>query len=340
MEKTRLGKTGLMVSRTSFGGIPLQRLSDEESTALLRAAYDGGISFYDTARMYSTSERKIGLALGDVRDKIVIASKTMAKTGESLEKDLETSLSELGTEYIDLYQFHLAISVPRPGDAGGLYDAALDAKANGKIRHIGVSAHRLDIATELVESGLFETMQYPMSCLASEEELALVKLCAERDVGFIAMKGLAGGLITDAKPTFAFLRQFTNVVPIWGLQYMWELEEFLRYEQAPPAMDAEMRATIEKDRAELSGDYCRGCGYCLPCPAGIPITSAARMRLFLKRMDWRAYTDAKSREAMRRINDCTHCHHCVQHCPFNLDTPRLLSENLAFYERFLLEHKA
>ena len=339
MEKTRLGKAGLMVSRTSFGCIPIQRLSDADSTALLRAAYDGGINFYDTARAYSTSEHKLGLALGDVRDKIIIASKTLAKTGEGLEKDLDTSLSELGTKYIDLYQFHNPSVIPRPGDAGGLYEAALAAKERGKIRHIGITSHRLPLAIEMVESGLFETMQYPMSCLASDEELGLVKLCAERGVGFIAMKGLAGGLITDAKPTFAFLRQLENAVPIWGLQHMWELEEFLRYEKAPPPMDDEMRATIEKDRAELSGNYCRGCGYCLPCPAGIHIPVAARMKLFLGRMDWRGLIGEQDRQAMRKISDCTHCGHCAKHCPYNLDAPGLLSESLAFYESFLLERK-
>ncbi len=340
MEKMRLGRTELMISRTGFGGIPIQRIGDAESTALLRAAYDGGITFYDTARAYTTSERKIGLALGDVRDKIVIASKTMAATGAELERDLSTSLAELGCDYIDLYQLHNPAFVPRPGDANGLYDAALKAKEQGKIRHIGITSHRLPLAIEMVESGLFETMQFPMSSLASDDEIGLVKLCAERDAGFIAMKGLAGGLITDSKSTFAFLRQFENVVPIWGLEHMWQLEEFLRYEAAPPALDDEMRAVIAKDKRELSGAFCRGCGYCLPCPAGIPIHMASRMRLLLGRMDWHGLIDEKNQADMRRINDCTNCRRCAEHCPYNLDPPAMLKESLAYYERFLLEHEA
>ncbi len=339
MEKMRLGKTNLVISRMGFGGIPIQRLSDEDSTALLCAAYKGGVNFFDTARMYTTSERKMSLALGGVRDKIFIASKTTAETGEGLEKDLATSLSELKSEYIDLYQFHNAARIPRPGDASGLYEAALKAKAEGKIRHIGITSHRLPLAKEAAESGLFETVQYPFSCLASDEEIALVELCKERDVGFIAMKGLAGGLITNAKPTFAFLRQFENVVPIWGLEHMWELEEFLGYEAAPPAMDAEMRAAIEKDRQELSGNYCRGCGYCLPCPAGIPIPNAARMRLFLARMNWRNLIDEENKASMRKINGCTRCGHCAAHCPYKLAPTELLSESLAYYESFLLSHQ-
>jgi predicted aldo/keto reductase-like oxidoreductase len=340
MEKIRLGKTNLMVSRSGFGAIPIQRISDEESTALLRAAFEGGINFYDTARGYTTSEYKIRLALGDVRGKIIIATKSGANTGEQLEKNLETSLSELGTDYIDVYQFHNPSFIPRPGDENGVYDAALKAKSAGKIRYIGVTNHRLDLAVEMVKSGLFDTMQFPMSSLASEEELELVRLCKEHDVGFIAMKALAGGLITNAKTTFAFLRQFDNVVPIWGMQYMPQLEEFLRYEQNPPILDEELRAVIESDRAKLSGDFCRACGYCLPCPAGINIPTAARMELLLGRTNWRNMTDERGQEMMRRINNCTNCRHCAENCPYHLNTPKLLKANLKYFEKFVSEHKS
>ena len=338
MEKIRLGKTNLMVSRSGLGLIPIQRISDEESTALLQAAFDGGVNFYDTARGYTTSERKVGLALGSVREKIIIATKSGAQTGEQLEKDLETSLSELGTDYIDIYQFHNPSFIPHPGEVDGLYDAALKAKEAGKIRHIGITNHRLDLAIEMVKSGLLETMQFPMSSLASDDELELVKICKEYDVGFIAMKGLAGGLITNAKTTFAFLRQFDNVVPIWGIQFMWELEEFLGYERNPPALDEEILEIIRKDKETLSGNYCRGCGYCLPCPADIPIHLAARMEFLLQRANWRGFTNENWREMMRRINDCIDCRHCADHCPYNLDTPSLLKTNLAFFERFVAEN--
>jgi len=339
MEKIRLGKTNLMVSRSGFGAIPIQRIGDEESTALLRAAFDGGINYYDTARGYSTSEHKIGLALGDVRGQIIIATKSGAQTGEQLEKNLETSLSELGTDYIDVYQFHNPAFIPRPGELNGLYDAALKAKESGKIRHIGVTNHRLDLAIEMVKSGLFETMQFPMSSLATDEEIELVNLCKEYDVGFVAMKGLAGGLITNAKTTFAFLRRFDNVVPIWGMQYMRELEEFLAYEQNPPVLDGQMLEIIEQDKARLSGGFCRACGYCLPCPAKINIPMAARMELLLGRADWRSLIDENGREMMRRINDCINCRHCAEHCPYHLDTPELLKSNLAYFKKFIAEHK-
>ncbi|MCL1793864.1 MAG: aldo/keto reductase [Oscillospiraceae bacterium] len=337
MEKIRLGKTNLMVSRSGFGAIPIQRIGDEESTALLRAAFEGGINFYDTARGYTTSERKIGLALKSVRKQIIIATKSGAQTGEQLEKDLETSLFELGTDYIDIYQFHNPSFIPQPGEANGLYEAALKAKAAGKIRHIGVTNHRLELALEMAKSGLFETMQFPASSLATEGEIELVNLCGERDVGFVAMKALAGGLITNAKTAFAYLRQFGNVVPIWGLQHMEQLEEFLGYEKKPPVLDGETWQAIESDRERLRGGYCRACGYCLPCPAKINIPMAARMELLLGRMSLDGLVGEHGKEMMNRINDCTECRHCADCCPYRLDTPKLLKSNLAYYEKFIAE---
>ena len=335
MKYTKLGNTGLDVSRTGFGAIPIQRVSDEEAADILRTAFDGGINFYDTARAYSTSEYRIGHVLADVREQIIIATKTHAKTGEELQKNLETSLSEIGSGYIDIYQFHNPPFIPRPGDENGLYDAALKAKSEGKIRHIGVSSHKLDLAKEMVTSGLFETMQFPLSSLANDDEIALVKLCEEHDVGFIAMKGLAGGLITNAKSTFAFLHQFDNVVPIWGIQHMWQLEEFLSYSKNPPTLDDEVWASINKDREELQGGFCRACGYCLPCPAEIEIPMAARMRLLLGRTNWQRLISKESQEGMRRINNCTKCGHCINNCPYHLDTPTLLRENLEYFEKFV-----
>ncbi|MDR2892150.1 MAG: aldo/keto reductase [Deltaproteobacteria bacterium] len=334
MDKIRLGKTELMVSRSGFGAIPIQRISDEDSTTLLRAAFAGGINFYDTARGYSTSEHKIGLALGHVRKDIIIATKSGAETGEELEEHLETSLAQLGTDYIDIYQFHNPAFFPRPGDANGVYDAALRAKAAGKIRHIGVTNHRLALAKEMAQSGLFETVQFPMSSLATDDELELVHLCKAHDVGFIAMKGLAGGLIINAKTTFAFLRQLGNVVPIWGMQLLSQLEEFLRYEQNPPALDEEIWKQIHQDRKTLAGDFCRACGYCQPCPVGIVIPAAARMEVMLGRADWRMLSGEYGQEIMGKVKDCVECGRCRSKCPYKLDVPALLKANLAFFEDF------
>ncbi|MCL2620277.1 MAG: aldo/keto reductase [Defluviitaleaceae bacterium] len=336
MQKIKLGKTGLTVSRTAFGAIPIQRISEDETRTLLRKAYEGGINFYDTARMYGVSEGRIGRHLGDVRSDIIIATKTGAKDAEQFEKDLATSLTELGEgSYIDIYQFHNPPFVPRPGGADGMYDAMLKARDEGKIRHIGISNHSVDVAKEAVESGLFETLQFPLSHIATDEEVQLVELCEQHNVGFIAMKGMAGGLITNAKPAFAFLRQFENVIPIWGIEHMWQLEEFLGYEANPPLLDDELWAVIKKDRNELAGGFCRACGYCLPCPTQIHIPQAARMKLLLGRTAVEGLINERGQEMMGKIKGCIDCGHCIKNCPYKLDTPTLLRDNLRFFEEFL-----
>ena len=281
MLQVTLGSTGITVPQNGFGALPIQRISKEAAVALLHRAYEGGIRFFDTARMYTDSEEKLSGAFGAMRDQVYIATKSEAKSVEMLKQDLETSLSHLG--YIDLYQFHNPSFCPKPGDGTGLYEVMLEAKAAGKIRHIGLTNHRLHVAREAIESGLYETIQFPFSYLASEEDIALVRLAKEHNVGFIAMKGLSGGLITNSAAACAWMGQFDNVLPIWGVQRETELEEFLSYMDNTPEMNEEISQLIEQDRKLLSGSFCRGCGYCMPCPAGIEINNCARMSLLLRR---------------------------------------------------------
>ena len=230
MERVVLGKTGLKVNKNGFGALPIQRISKEDAVVLLQKAFQNGINYFDTARAYSDSEEKMGAALHEVRDQIIISTKTAAQNGKDFWKDLEMSLEKLQTDYIDLYQFHNPAFCPKPGDGSGLYEAALEAKEQGKIRHIGITNHRIAVAKEAVLSGLYETLQFPFSYLASEEEVELVELCRQKEVGFIAMKGLAGGLIHNSASAYAFMcqPQFAHVEPIWGIQREWELDEFLR----------------------------------------------------------------------------------------------------------------
>jgi len=253
---------------------------------------------------------------------------------EGFWRELETSLSLLKTDYIDIYQFHNPSFCPKPNDGTGLYEAMLEAKAQGKIRFIGFTNHRLNVAREAVESGLYDTLQFPFSYLASEKELELVKLCEERDVGFICMKALAGGLITRSDVAYAYLNQFA-VAPIWGIQRESELDEFLSYNENPPAMNDEREAFIEKEREELAGEFCRGCGYCMPCPAGIEIFTAARMTLMLRRAPTEVYLTDKMQEMMKKIDDCINCGKCKSMCPYGLDTPTLLKKNYEDFKTFL-----
>lgn len=335
MPQVTLGTTGIITDKNAFGALPVQRVPQSEAVALLRHAYEGGITFFDTARSYSDSEGKMGLALAGVREKIIIATKTPAQNAQGFWEDLGTSLRLLKTDYVDIYQLHNPAFCPKPGDGTGLYEAMLEARAQGKIKFIGITNHRLAVALEAVESGLYDTLQYPFSYLAHEREIELVRLCEEKNVGFIAMKALSGGLITCASAAYAFLAQYKNVLPIWGIQREGELREILSYIKAPPEMSGELQKIIEKDRAELLGEFCRGCGYCLPCPANIDIAMSARMALMLRRAPPELFLTPEWREKMARIENCTNCRHCAEHCPYSLDTPRLLRENLADYKTFL-----
>ncbi|NLL78500.1 MAG: aldo/keto reductase [Clostridiales bacterium] len=330
-----LGSTKITVNKNGFGALPIQRIGEEDAGRLLRKAYEHGIDFFDTARFYTDSEKKIGLALKDVRDNIIIATKTGAQNAEGFWKDLETSLSLLQTDYVDIYQFHNPAFCPKPGDGSGLYEAMLEAKRQGKVRHIGITNHRLSVAEEAIASGLYETLQFPFNYLATEKEHALVEKCQEKNMGFIAMKALSGGLITDSRAAYAYQAQFEHVEPIWGIQRESELDEFLSYIENPPVLDEELTAVIEKDRRELAGNFCRGCGYCMPCPAGIEINNCARMSLLLRRSPSELQLTEEVQAKMKKIEDCLHCGKCMSKCPYGLNTPRLLEKNYKDYKEVL-----
>ncbi|MCR3954664.1 MAG: aldo/keto reductase [Gudongella sp.] len=332
MQRVRLGKTSIVANKNGFGALPIQRISSEDAKRILLRAYEGGINFFDTSRAYSDSEEKIGMALSHVREKIYIATKTKAKNADDFWMDLKESLKALKTDYIDIYQFHNPSFCPKPGDGTGLYEAMLEAKEKGLIRHIGITNHRMKVAVEAVESGLYETIQFPFSYLATEEELGLVEICREREVGFIAMKSLAGGLINNSRAAYAHQSLFENVLPIWGVQRLEELDEFLEYGTNPPEMTPEMLDLIEKDKMILSGDFCRGCGYCLPCPVDIDIPNAARMSLLIRRAPTKVFFSEDWQIKMKKIKDCIECHHCSDNCPYGLDTHNLLKRNLKDYE--------
>lgn len=335
MTTVTLGRTGITVNKNGFGALPIQRISFEESKLLLQKAFEHGITFFDTARSYSNSEEKIGYALSHLREKLFIATKTPSTTVEGFWNDLETSLKLLKTDYVDIFQFHNPAFCPKPGDATGLYEAMLEAKEQGKIRFIGITNHRMEVAEEAVRSGLYDTLQFPFCYLASEKDLELVKLCKENNVGFIAMKALSGGLITDSAAAYAYLSQFDHVLPIWGVQRESELDEFLSYIENPPVLDEKMKEQIEHDKIQLSGNFCRGCGYCLPCPAGIEIPTSARMSLLLRRSPAEQWLSEKWQVNMKKIEDCIGCNHCVNHCPYGLNTPELLKANYEDYKTFL-----
>ena len=338
MKNITLGSTGITVPQNGFGALPIQRISKENAVKLLRRAYEGGMRYFDTARGYTDSEEKLGAAFGNgwlKREEIYIATKTEAETPEEFWKDLETSLRLLKTEYIDVYQFHNLPRCFRPGDGTGMYEAMLEAKAQGKVRHIGASAHKIGVAREVAESGLYETLQYPMSYLAEEKELDLLAACQRNNVGFVCMKGLAGGLITNARAAMAFVSQFDGLIPIWGIQREKELDDWLSFMDETPVLDDELRAFIAKARKELMGSFCRGCGYCLPCTVGIKISDCNRMSLMIRRAPSAGWLNEYWQAEMEKIEECVECRLCVSKCPYELDVPNLLRKNLEDYRNVL-----
>ena len=340
MKKIRLGRTGLEVTVVSFGALPIQRISIEEAGRILRRAYDAGINFYDTARAYSDSEEKMGVALSDIRKNIIIATKSKGATGAEVLEDAETSLKKLKTDYIDVLQIHNPSTVPMPDDGTGRYEAFKKLQEQGKIRFIGFTNHSLDRSFTAAESGLYDTIQYPFSLLSTDKELALAARCKELDLGFIAMKAMGGGIIREVPATFAFIRHHDNVVPIWGVQKMEELEQFIELQKNPPAWDDAMKALAQKEKDALGKEFCRSCGYCLPCPVDIPIPNMARMILLLGRSPWQSQVTPAAQEQMRRAEDCIDCGACASRCPYELDTPALIRENYAYYVKFIQEKKA
>ncbi len=335
MNTVRLGKTNITSIQNGFGALPIQRISKENAGEILRAAFDAGFTYFDTARAYTDSEEKIGYAMSDIRSRFQLATKTQAKTADRFWDDLHTSLKMLKTDHIDVYQFHNPDFCPKPDDGTGLYEAALEAKRQGKILHIGITNHRPWIAEEAVRSDLYETLQFPFNYLATKRDLDIVNLCREHDVGFIAMKGLSGGLLSNSAAAYAWIRQYDTVLPIWGVQRMYELKEFISFIEQEPEMTEELKNLIEKDRRELIGSFCRSCGYCMPCPQGIEIYQCARMSQLIRRSPSAQYLTPEWQEKMRNINNCLHCNQCKSKCPYELDTPKLLEENLKDYERIL-----
>ena len=329
----RLGKTNLEVNKNGFGALPIQRCSMDEAVEILKKAYDEGINFYDTAHFYTDSEEKMGKAFEDIpRETLYLVSKTAAETPEVFWSDLKTSLESLKTDYLDLYQFHNISFVPKEDD--DVYKAMLEAKEKGMIRHIGITTHKITFAHEAIESGLYETLQYPFSYLSGEEEIELVEKCKDLDVGFIAMKAMGGGLIKNSKASFAYINQFDNVLPIWGIQKLEELDEFLSYDDTTVLTD-DLKAEIEKDKEELGENFCRGCAYCMPCPEEINISLCARMSLWIRRFPAEPYLTEEYQEMMEHTKDCTECYSCTDKCPYELDIPELLKENYEDYQNVL-----
>ncbi|HMK65159.1 MAG TPA: aldo/keto reductase, partial [Thermodesulfobacteriota bacterium] len=329
----------LIVSELGFGGIPIIRLDMDSAVAVLRRAYESGITLYDTANMYLDSEKKIGKALGEVRDKVFLATKTICRDAAGANEHLENSLRRLGTDYIDIYQFH-QIAQEKDWDLvtgpGGALEAVARAQRDGKIRYIGVSSHNLAMAVKLVRSGLFSTIQFPFNFIEDAAKDEMHVLAREQGMGILAMKPFAGGMIDNAKIAFKFLRQHPDVIALPGFDSVEQVEEVVSFYEQINTVTDEDREVMEGYRRDLGKQFCRRCEYCQPCPQGVMITSAMTYKVVASRMSPRIAVKF-AENIMKSVTLCTECRECVDRCPYELPIPDILKAHYDLFERHRAE---
>ncbi len=343
MDLKRLGRTGLLVTAVGFGGIPIQRLEEEDAVAVVRHCLDRGVNWIDTAHGYTTSEGRIGQAIAEMAKKPVLATKSHGLTAEAVTAEMEQSFQRLGVGYIDLFQFH-GVSKPENLEKvtapNGPLDVARRARDAGRIGHIGATSHNLDVAMELVKSEWFDTLMFPFNFITREPADALLPLCRQHDVGFIAMKPMGGGLLEDATVAFKWLRQFPDVLPLVGIQAFAEIDQIVEILEGPAELTSAEQARIEAIREELGTHFCRSCDYCQPCSAGIRISTVMRLRSAKKRFHASRFYGEETQKAVAMVSECIDCGKCEERCPFELQIRETLRANAAWYEEEMALHNA
>ena len=345
LEERVLGRTGIKVKRYGFGGIPIQRVSEEEAIEVVRRCHEVGVNYYDTARAYTVSEERIGKALEGVRDEVYLATKSGRRMAKDIVEELETSLRNLRTDCIDVFQLHNLSSreaweeVKGPGGALEALQKELD---NGRIRHLGFTSHDPGFAAEVIKEGMFETVMIPYNYLTLKPEEELLPLCKKLDVGTVIMKPFGGGAFSNANTALKFVlgKRFADVV-IPGMAHVHEVDENLRVASGPTSLNAEELSLIDRDREELGSEFCRACNYCQPCPQGIGISFLLRAEnQTLRRMGWRPGTEERFAEAIGKARTCIECGACEERCPYHLPIRRLVVEKADSLERLLKARKA
>lgn len=331
MEYRSLGKTGLMVSKMGFGGIPIQRIDREGTRELMKKMLEKGVNYVDTARGYTVSEEYLGYALEGIREKFVVATKSMSRTKEAMTKDIDISLGNLRTDYIDLYQVHNPnmAQLDQVVAKGGALEALLEAKSAGKIRHIGLTAHSVEVFEKALNMDWVETIMFPYNIVENQGE-RLIAACQEKNIGFIVMKPLAGGAIEDAHLALRYVcsnPQVSVVIP--GMAEIKELEENIAAcEDSSPLTDKEL-AEIEKVRNTLGTNFCRRCNYCAPCTVGISIPSVFLFAGYLQRYDLGGWAKERYATLSVKASACVECGACETRCPYHLPIREMLKKAAA-----------
>ena len=336
MTRMRLGKTGLMVSRVGFGGIPIQRIPKEEAVTIVRGVIDLGVNFIDTANGYSDSEEKIGVAIkGIKRDSLVISTKSRAPDKKSLLENLDLSLKRLGTDYIDIFHLH-NVSTPESRDAafapGGAYEGVEEAVKAGKIRFPAFSSHNIRFAVDIMKTGKFAAVQLGFNCLDNEAEQEAIPLAKKLDIGFIGMKPIGGGMIENIGAAMRYVLQFDNVMPDPGIAKLSEMREIAMIVNENGAYSDEDKRAVRSLAIEMGDSWCHRCEYCQPCPQEIGISSVLRLDSSLKRFPFAVAVGMLGKD-MEKAAGCVECGQCVKRCPYDLQIPALLKSKLTLWEK-------
>jgi uncharacterized protein len=342
VEKVRLGRTNLMVSRIGFGGIPIQRLTEAETIPVVRRSLELGINFIDTANNYTTSEERIGKAIKGLRQNVIIATKSGSRDPLELSHHLELSLKRLDVDYIDLYQFHGIsdfASLDKVLAPGGAMDVVVKAQSRGIVRHIGISSHQMDVAIKAVATGRFETIMFPFNFISSEAADKLIPLCRQLGVGFICMKPMAGGMVDNANVAIKYLRQFPDIVPIPGIEKAAEIEEIVNIMQGPAQMTAAEKRDMERIKETLGAHFCHRCDYCQPCTMKIPISTVLTHQSAYRRLPPARFFSPPLGEPIEKAAECSDCGECEQRCPYHLPIRKLLKEQITWYRGLKREYE-
>ena len=328
MEYRILGKTGLKISRLGFGGIPIQRIDAEGTKTLIHQLKDAGVNYIDTARGYTVSEEYLGYALEGIREDFVLATKSMSRTREAMAKDIETSLKNLRTDHIDLYQIHnpTTAQLEQVVAPGGALEALLEAKAAGKVGHLGVTAHSLDTFKMALEMDWVETIMFPYNIVESQGQ-ELIHQCAEKNIAFICMKPLAGGAIEDANLALRYICANDDVtVVIPGMAEPKELQQNLAAVSNTAPLTEEEKAKFQQVRDQLGTQFCRRCNYCQPCTVGISISNVFLFEGYLQRYGLAGWAKDRYAGLEKKASDCVGCGACEERCPYHLPIREMLKQ--------------
>lgn len=328
MEYRILGKTGLKISRMGFGGIPIQRIDQEGTRELMHMLLDAGVNYIDTARGYTVSEEYLGYALEGIRDKFVLATKSMARTKEDMAADIEKSLKNLRTEYIDLYQVHNPSmeQLSQVMEPDGALQALLEAKEQGKIGHIGLTAHSVEVFHRVLDCDWVETIMFPYNIVENQGE-DLIRQCKEKNIGFIAMKPLAGGAIENATLALRYICQNENVtVVIPGMADKKEIMQNIKACSEKDPLSSEEQAEMEQIKKALGSNFCRRCNYCAPCTVGINIPSVFLFDGYLQRYNLAQWAIDRYSTLDKKASECIGCGECETRCPYHLPIRDMLAK--------------